>query len=61
MVIKRTKRLHVPLSVQEWRLVHALAEQEGQSVSNWVRQLVRAAAAKKSKTAKKSKPKKSKR
>ncbi|HMR80614.1 MAG TPA: hypothetical protein PKD61_36140 [Polyangiaceae bacterium] len=43
-VTNRPKRLHVMLSVEEWKMVQALAEQEGQGVSNWARQLIRAEA-----------------
>ncbi len=43
-VIDRNKRLHVMLSEDEWRMVHALAEQAGQGVSDWTRQMVRGAA-----------------
>ena len=43
-VIDRNKRLHVMLSEDEWHMVHALAEQAGQGVSDWTRQMIRSAA-----------------
>ncbi len=49
MTIERNKRLNVPLSLKEWKLVHRLAEEDGQSISNWVRQLIRAKAKAKAK------------
>ncbi len=49
MPIQRNKRLNVPLSLKEWKQVHRLAEEDGQSISNWIRGLIRAKAKAKAK------------
>ncbi len=42
--IPRTKRLHVMLSDEEQKMVEALADIRGQSVSDWTRFMIREAA-----------------
>lgn len=44
-MIKRDKRLHMLLSQDEWAALQALADRDGITASDWVRQRIREHAA----------------
>jgi uncharacterized protein (DUF1778 family) len=43
MVIERPKRLNVRITHEEWSMLEALADREGMSASDYVRQFIRRA------------------
>lgn len=43
MVVKRTRRLSMLISDEEWSMLQQLAEQAGLSASDWVRLRIREA------------------